>query len=242
MQSVKYNYIIPIYFISSETWRNPAFMSSASRSEQSEGTYVSDVLLPLLRSSLSDLLNGNICLSTAERQSIASKARRNAGVTEERMGKKPDIMGMIKQEEKVLELIYVESSHIICTNLKKKNDDIKLWRETLDGMSFIEALCRPLGNQFGIAGIQIAGTTIRLNVLMKDLGGIPRYFHLDHAEIPLSPHTLHTKSLIRLLLTLRNIVIVNRSLLMKALEQAISHSTRNVNPSSIISTPLHYIN
>lgn len=242
MQSGKYNYIIPIYFISDETWRSPVFMSSASRSEQSEGTYISDVLLPLLRSSLSDLLHGNICLSTAERQSIASKARRSAGVIGERMGKKPDIMGMMKREEKVLELIYVESSRIICTNSKKKNDKIKLWREALDGMSFIEALCRPLGNQFGIVGIQIAGTTIQLNVLMKDLGGIPRYFHLEHAEIPLSPHTSHTKSLIRLLLTLRNVVIVNKSLLMKALEHATSHPPRNVNPSPTVSTPPYYNN
>ncbi|RGB22328.1 hypothetical protein C1646_677932 [Rhizophagus diaphanus] len=186
MQSGKNNYIIPIYFISDEIWRNPIFISSASRSEQSERTYISDVLLPLLHSSLSDLLHENICLSTAERQSIANKAQQSAGVIGERMGKKPDIMGMMKQEEKVLELIYAESSCIICTNSKKKNDKIKLWREALDGMSFIEALCRPLGNQFGIVGIQIAGTTIQLNVLMKDLGGIPRYFHLEHAEIPLS--------------------------------------------------------
>src|SRR5688572_8744398 len=118
-------------------------MSSISRSEQSEGTYISDIILPLLRSSLCDLLNGNISLSTAERQSIASKARRNAGVAEERMEKKPDIMGIMKQEEKILELVYVESSCIICTNSKKEDDAVKLWRETLDGISFIEALCRP---------------------------------------------------------------------------------------------------
>nr|CAG8575314.1 13639_t:CDS:10 [Entrophospora candida] len=78
---------------------------------------------------------------------------------------------------------------------------------------------------------------MRLNVLVRDLGGIPRYFHLDHAEIPLSPHTLHTKSLIRLLLTLRNVMIVNRSLLMQALEQASTHPPRNVNPSPTVSSP-----
>ncbi|CAG8496318.1 3364_t:CDS:2 [Ambispora leptoticha] len=60
------------------------------------------------------------------------------------------------------------------------DDDVKLWRETLDGVSFV--------------GIQFAGTDIRLNVLVKDFAGIPRYFHLDHSEIPLTPHTLHTKS------------------------------------------------
>ncbi|CAI2194056.1 306_t:CDS:2, partial [Funneliformis geosporum] len=84
---------------------------------------------------------------------------------------------------------------------QKSDDEVKLWRETLDGASYISALCRPVGNQFGVVGIQIA----------------------DHAEIPLSPHQLRLKSLIHLLLILRNVIIVNRSLIMQALEQATSH-------------------
>ncbi|CAG8582438.1 9772_t:CDS:2 [Ambispora gerdemannii] len=46
-------------------------------------TYITDVIMPLLRASLSDLPNEYICLSTAERQSLASKARRNGGTVEE---------------------------------------------------------------------------------------------------------------------------------------------------------------
>src|SRR5688572_32644735 len=95
-------------------------MTSTSRSEQSKGTYVADVIIPLLRVSLSDLLNGAICLSTAERQSIASKAQRNLGIIGERMGKKPDIMGLLKQDEKIIELLYTESSYIMCSNLKNQ--------------------------------------------------------------------------------------------------------------------------
>ncbi|GES80357.1 hypothetical protein GLOIN_2v1776328 [Rhizophagus clarus] len=223
--------------IISEIWSNPAFMTSTSRSEQSEGTYIADVIIPLLRTSLSDLPNGTICLSTAERQSLASKARRNLGINEERMGKKPDVMGLLKQNEKIIELMYTESSRIICSKSKKEDDDVKLWRETLDGASFVSALCRPAGNQFGIVGIQVAGTTMYLNILVNDLAGIPRYFHLDHAEIPLSPHQSRLKSLIRLLLTLRNVMIVNKSLLVQALDQATSHPPRNVNPSPTVSTP-----
>ena len=34
--------------------------------------------MPLLRASLSDLPNGYICLNTAERQSLVSKAHRNS--------------------------------------------------------------------------------------------------------------------------------------------------------------------
>ncbi|CAI2179588.1 2862_t:CDS:2 [Funneliformis geosporum] len=50
-----------------------------------------------------------------------------------------------------------------------------------------------------------------LNILVKDLAGIPRYFHLDHMEIP--------------------------SLIMLALEQATFHPPRNINPSSTVFTP-----
>ena len=153
------------------------------------------------------------------------------------MGKKPDIMGLLKQDEKIIELLYTESSCIMCSNSKKSDDEVKLWRETLDGTSYISALYRPVGNQFGVVGIQVAGTTMYLNILVNDLAGIPRYFHLDHAEIPLSPHQSCLKSLIRLLLTLRNVMIVNKSLLMQALEQATSHPPRNVNPSPTVSTP-----
>ncbi|CAG8655334.1 10356_t:CDS:2, partial [Paraglomus occultum] len=79
-----------------EIWHNPAFMTSTSRSE---GTYVTDVIIPLLRSSLGGDI---VCLSTAERQSLASKARRSIRLDEERMGKKPDIMGLLKRDEKIL--------------------------------------------------------------------------------------------------------------------------------------------
>ncbi|CAI2188192.1 8755_t:CDS:1, partial [Funneliformis geosporum] len=108
-------------------------------------------------------------------------------------------------------------------NSKKSDNEVKLWRETLDRASYISALCRPVGNQFGVVGIQIADITMYLNILVKDLADIPRYFYLDYAEIPSSPHQLRLKSLIRLLLTLRNVMIVNRSLIMQALEQATSH-------------------
>ncbi|RIB05617.1 hypothetical protein C2G38_2219192 [Gigaspora rosea] len=144
-----------------EIWCNPAFATSTSRNQQSEGTYIADIIVPLLRTNLENLPNGYVCLSTAERQSLASKARRNIGVEEERMD----------------------------------DDYVKLWKETLDGVSFINATCRPKADQFGIVGIQVAGNIIAC-------------------------------SLMRLLLTLRNILITNKSLLMQALEYATSHPPR----------------
>ncbi|CAG8564728.1 7562_t:CDS:1 [Funneliformis mosseae] len=148
-------------------------------------------------------------------------------------------MGLLEQDKKIIELLYTESSRIVCSNSKKSDNEVKLWRETLDEASYISALCRPTENQFGIVGIQVVGTTIYLNILVNDLAGIPRYFHLDHAEIPLSFHQSRLKSPIRLLLTLRNVMIVNKSLLVQALKQATSHPPRNVNPSLTISTPLY---
>lgn len=121
------------------------------------------------------MILGNVFLSnfSAERQSIASKTRKNKGVDGERIGKKPDIIGIMKQEKSNIELIYVESSRIICKKTKIDDDDVKLWREMIDGASAIRALCRPTSNQFGVIGIQIAGLDMQLNVLVKDSGGIP---------------------------------------------------------------------
>ena len=112
-----------------------------------------------------------------------------------------------------------------------------MWRETIDGTNAINTLCRPAGNEFGVVGIQIAGLDMRLNVLVKDLGGIPRYFHLDHAEIPISPHLTNTKSLIRVLLNLRNVMIVNKSLITQTLNEK---PPRNTSQSSTVSTPPDY--
>ncbi|GES74930.1 hypothetical protein GLOIN_2v1776328 [Rhizophagus clarus] len=198
-----------ILSIFAEIWNNPASTTSESRSKQSEGTYVTNIIVPLLRATLEDLPSRYICLSTAERQSLASKARKNAGADKKRMEKKPelpDVMVLDQYVDKIIELIYVECSRIVCSATKKANDEVKLWRETLDGASFV------------------AGTTIYLNVLMNDTSGIPRYFHLDYADIPLDSNSpKRIKSLVRLLLTLRNILIVNKSLLARALEQAISN-------------------
>ncbi|RHZ87882.1 hypothetical protein Glove_29g92 [Diversispora epigaea] len=132
-----------------DIWSNPAFITSTTRSMQSEETYITDVIMPLLRASLGDLPNGYICLSTAERQSLASKVRRNDGTGKVKMGKKPDIMALENCDGKLVEFLYVESSRIV-----------------------------------------LAGEKIYLNVLINDASGIPRYFHLEHAEIPLTSENL----------------------------------------------------
>ncbi|GET67259.1 hypothetical protein GLOIN_2v1776328 [Rhizophagus irregularis DAOM 181602=DAOM 197198] len=112
-----------------EIWSSPIYATSTSRNKQSEGTYITDVIVPLLRASLANLPNGYICTSIAERQSIASKIRKNKGIDGERIGKKPDIMGIMKQDTNDIELIYVESSRITCS--EKKKDDYDTGRNVM---------------------------------------------------------------------------------------------------------------
>ena len=56
-------------------------------------------------------------------------------------------------------------------------------------------------------------------------------------QIPFTKSTSwRVRPLIHLLLTLRNITIVNKSLLMQALKQASTHPPRNANPSPTVSS------
>ncbi|CAJ0846420.1 10899_t:CDS:2, partial [Entrophospora sp. SA101] len=60
-----------------------------------------------------------------ERQSLASADRRGNG----KVGRRPDIMFVSKEDDKFYELMYTESSTVICTKQKEEEDDIKLWGE-----------------------------------------------------------------------------------------------------------------
>ena len=141
---------------------------------------------------------------------------------------------------KIFEIAYVESSCIFCINSKKDNDSVKLQRETQNGISFVNITCRPSSNQFGIVKIQVAGEELYLNILVKDANKIPKYFHLNQAQILFSKDTSwRVIPLVHLLLILRNITIVNKILLVQALEQANTHPSQNVNPSPTVFSPLY---
>ena len=82
----------------------------------------------MIRALLKDLLIGKSgYISTAERQSIASKDWRG-------VGKWPDVMFIASCNNRSYELIYDKSSRIICDEQKKENDMVKTWREMNDGM------------------------------------------------------------------------------------------------------------
>ncbi|CAG8796662.1 11183_t:CDS:1, partial [Gigaspora rosea] len=51
---------------------------------------------------------------------------------------------------------------------KDKDDEIKLWREANNGMYWAHKSTKPDQDEFGIVAIQVAGSIIRLNVLIRD--------------------------------------------------------------------------
>ncbi|CAG8693441.1 11871_t:CDS:2, partial [Dentiscutata heterogama] len=126
-------------------WRNSAFDAEFA-SDQSEGIYVTDVIVPLIH----ELESTNLYfLFSAKRQSLASADRRGSG-------KQPDIIFLEMHRKKIYELIYVECSHLICTGHKKKDNKVKLWREMNDGLCYIYRSCIPARNEFRILGLQVA--------------------------------------------------------------------------------------
>ncbi|RHZ55602.1 hypothetical protein Glove_413g26 [Diversispora epigaea] len=219
-----------------DIWRNPAFNTEFVNA-QSEGTYVTDIVVPLIRASLRKLpTKKNGFLSTAERQSLASADRRGKG----KQGKRPDVMFMEKHRKKLYELMFVECSRIICTERKKDDDEMKLWREMNDGLYYVHRSCRPDKNEFGILGVQIAGSMMYLNILIKDSYDIHRLFHLCSVEIPIRPSSGEdVLQFVEALLLLRNIMIVNISLLFHSSETR-SKRLKRQSSSSTISSPKYY--
>ena len=68
---------------------------------------------------------------------------------------------------------------------KEENDWVKLWREMNDGMYWAQKGCKPAKDNFSIIGIQIAGTEMCLNVLIRDMDEIHHLYNLCTVEIPI---------------------------------------------------------
>ncbi|KAG9300935.1 hypothetical protein G9A89_004993 [Geosiphon pyriformis] len=51
-------------------------------------------------------------------------------------------------------------------DLEREDDEIKLWRETNDGLYWIRQRLKPDKEQFGIVGMQVAESVLHLNVLV----------------------------------------------------------------------------
>ena len=75
----------------------------------------------------------------------------------------------------------------------------------------------PDKGEFGIIGMQVAGRIMRLNILIRDVENMHCYYHLYEAEIPVQQSDPSTvTNFVKTLLILRNILIVNMSLLLNA--------------------------
>ncbi|CAG8553679.1 28492_t:CDS:2, partial [Dentiscutata erythropus] len=78
------------------------------------------------------------------------------------------------------------------------------------------------------------GCELHLNVLIRDSGDIHRYFHLKSTKIPFQPVEDVTE-FVETLLILRNILVVNMSLLFHA---QVRRSRRHMeNSSTVFSDP-----
>nr|CAG8640451.1 2455_t:CDS:2 [Entrophospora candida] len=165
----------------------------------SEGTYVTDIIVPLIQATFKMLLiGGTAFLSIAEKQNLASVDRMGDG----KQGKCPDVMFTEMRDGKLYELMFVECLCLVCTKKKKENDKVKLWREMNNGMYFLHRNCRPVKNEFGILGIQLSNS--------EDVF-----------------------QLVETLLILKNIMIVNVSLLLHA---PIARSAHQKKQSSTVSS------
>jgi len=122
-----------------------------------------------------------------------------------------------KYDDRLYELMFVECSRLVCRKSKKEMDEVKLWREMNDGMAYIHSSYKPDKNEFGILGIQVAEEMMYFNVLIRDTDNIDRLYHLSSVEIPVQPTDRdHVLQFVETLLLIRNIMIVNISLLLHA--------------------------
>ena len=111
-----------IFGVLKDIWNNPAFSFEHAKS-LNEGTYQSTIILLALRAVLKNLpINNSSYITTSEKQSVASADRKGEG----HMGRRPDIMLIIKYLEMTFELMYVECSRLFCSPQKKTDNEIKL--------------------------------------------------------------------------------------------------------------------
>nr|CAG8557552.1 9295_t:CDS:2 [Entrophospora candida] len=218
-----------------EIWKNPVYrdLQKDIQKDLNENGYLTDVVMPLIRAALKKIPHYKcIRVTTSEKESKSSKARRLTQGSG-KIGKKPDAMCIATINGFEFEIMFLEGSRLITGNNKFHDDDVKLWREGNDGMWHINNACKPKRNDFAVINIQVFKNEMALNVLVKDINGIGRYYHLDKATIPLvKSGGSSILQIVRLLLTLRNIIIVDVSLLYEAMKHRAKSRKRGVKKTS----------
>nr|CAG8470395.1 11805_t:CDS:2 [Entrophospora candida] len=182
-------------------WNNPAFRSEFVES-LNEGTYVNNVVVSAIHASLFDNPFGECAfITTFERQSLDRKK------IDKRMGRRPDIMFISKESNKLYELMYAE-----CRRVENSHFGI-------------------VGVQ--VSGCKLRLNVL----LIRDSVEVHRYYNLRESEIPIrysnDPSIL--EEFINTLLILRNILIVNINMsLLRSTRPC--RSSRNLEDSSTISS------
>ncbi|PKK59235.1 hypothetical protein RhiirC2_871337 [Rhizophagus irregularis] len=166
---------------------NDSWNNSAFSPEEAEvlneGTYLTNLIVPAIRASLKNLPHGKFTYISMYERQSISSADRR-----KRSGRRPDIIFVMMDREKKYELMYTECSRLFCR--------------------------RPEKDEFGIIGLQVAGSTLRLTVLIRDGANVDRYYHLHESRVPVQKsEPAVVAKFIETLLILRNILIVNMSLL-----------------------------
>ncbi|CAG8525100.1 7416_t:CDS:1 [Cetraspora pellucida] len=111
-----------IFSIIKDIWNNLA-LNSKTAGALNEGTYQSTVIVLFIRAVLKNLpFRSSSFISISERESLASADRKE----DSQVGRRPDIMFMIKHLNMLFEIIYIKCSRLVCTPQKKDDDDIKL--------------------------------------------------------------------------------------------------------------------
>ncbi len=89
----------------------------------------------------------------------------------------------MKCDRKKYKLIYVESSCLSYTLQKKKDNEIKLWHEINDRIYWIHKSSGSDKGKFEIIRMQIVRQIMYLNVLIREVKNVHRYYHFYKAEI-----------------------------------------------------------
>jgi len=89
----------------------------------------------------------------------------------------------MKYDGKKYKFIYIKNSYLSYISQKKKDNEIKLWREINNKIYWIHKLFRLGKNEFRIIGIQVVRQIIHLNIFIRDIKNMYCYYHLYEAEI-----------------------------------------------------------
>ncbi len=64
-------------------------------------------------------------------------------------------MIIISIDKTEFEIMFLEGSRLVADNGKFQDDSVKLWRESNDGIWFVNRACKTKGEYFAITNIQV---------------------------------------------------------------------------------------